>query len=461
MGKVLVLRLIGAAFFVLVGVGCDDGSSDGDADADVDADVDSDADADESEDGDTPDGDALDADQPDGDSPPPPAVRRGFIVIHCDPHEILQLHGNLTTESHDYDRDGAVEQEDMWLALMDLVELADERGHRLTLQMSPPWIEYLATPACDLILSTPREYPAGSGSTHGVCRELVFAWQANGHELSVHHHGPNHDPTKFDGYTSLAVWDTNRRRPCLVTDASCDCPGDECFWCAPPDSELICERHEDPPSPIGVDPEWRGRVEGPDGMWARIEGVLGEDTVTSICMNHGDEVADMPVDPDVLYTTQGGGFDNDPATYPLCVGYDVDREYHDATRYTWFFRHGPVNSQAHLTDLRALVEGMGPAGDGTVVGIVFHVNDFARSHLAPAGTPYGGVHRELLGFLADPDGDEDVSDEVSIETLSGLLSELAGASAPDPCSETCFSLDTSAETSIYTIPVPRPESCGG
>lgn len=65
-----------------------------------------------------------------------------------------------------------------WPALERFIELADEYGVKVTLQFSWPWAEYV--------------YGNGLLPT-------VHAWEANGHEIAIHHHGPSH--TFFDGYT--------------------------------------------------------------------------------------------------------------------------------------------------------------------------------------------------------------------------------------------------------------------
>ena len=382
---------------------------------------------------------------------------KGFILIHGDPQEILQLHDNFDVARYDYDGNGMMEDKDMWLALMDLVDRADGFGHRLTLQLSPPYIDYITGPECDALLGSGREYPEGSGMSYNRCLDLVQAWGQAGHEISIHHHGVNHDPLKFDGYTNRTIWNTNGQRPCLDNGVDCSCGAQGCFWCVPPASELVCTVHEDPPVLVGYDPEWRGPFNGPGGMWERIEDVFGDGAIRSICINHQDEESDMPDDPDIIYTTQGGGFENDPDIYPLCVAYDPEQKYHDAPKYTWFYRHELINTRMRLEDLKALVNGA--TGDETIIGMVFHVSDFVRSEVEPTDMTYKGVHNDLLSFLSDPDGDGDTTDRVQIGTLSQLMVEAGKTEAPDPCVETCFTLDPQSPEASYTVPVPRPPYC--
>ncbi|MBC7253444.1 MAG: hypothetical protein H5T72_05685 [Actinobacteria bacterium] len=234
--------------------------------------------------------------------------RRGFIVIHADPQEILNLHENYDPASTDYNRDGQYSAADAWLALIDLVDLADTYNIPLTLQFTPPYLDFMRQPACDRLLGADRPYPQGAGGTaYTRCLDLVMAWATHGHELSLHHHGPGHDPLKFDGYTNLPVYAVKGRRACGTQDAACGCQGN-CYWCAPPDSPLACREYAGPPpAPVGIDSEWKGPVEGADSMMALVYSVLGEGTVRSYCSDHISEPSDIPADPNIIYTTQGTG----------------------------------------------------------------------------------------------------------------------------------------------------------
>ncbi len=66
----------------------------------------------------------------------------------------------------------------LWPRLEDFMALADRYGHKITLQFSAPWVDYVVQ----------------SGLT-----DKVLAWEAEGHEIALHHHGPTHK--FFDGYT--------------------------------------------------------------------------------------------------------------------------------------------------------------------------------------------------------------------------------------------------------------------
>ncbi len=67
----------------------------------------------------------------------------------------------------------------LWPLLRDAVSLADRYGHRLTLHFSAQW--------------------AQMAQADGLVDE-IRAWEAAGHEIGLHHHGPSH--TFFDGYTN-------------------------------------------------------------------------------------------------------------------------------------------------------------------------------------------------------------------------------------------------------------------
>ncbi len=384
--------------------------------------------------------------------------RRGFILIHCDPQEMLNLHGNLIQPFHDWNGDEVAEPLDMWLALMDLVDMADSFGHALTLQFSAPYADFIGSTACDDTLVDGRIYPAGTGKSYAACTDLASAWEAAGHELSIHHHGPNHDPVKFDGYTNQPLWDTNGQRPCLDDGgATCACPMGDCPLCTAPASPLVCTDVGDPPQTVGTDPEWVGPIEGPGGLMAALEATFGEGAFTSLCMNHGDETTDMPMDPNILFTTNGGGLLNDLATLPRCVGHDPAAEFHPSTRYAWFFQHLLLNQREQLDEVRTWLDG---GDDGQASGVVFHVGDFTKSELADDGQDVHELYRDLMGMLTDPDGDPATDDAVRIIGLSDLGAELGKTELPDPCVETCWALDPSEPMEAnYTDLLDPPADC--
>lgn len=78
-------------------------------------------------------------------------------------------------------------QENYWPTLIEMVELADNYGYKITLSFSPQWAEYI------------------SKDTNKF--NLVKSWQANGHEVNLHHHGVTHGG--WNGYTD-GLTDTTR-----------------------------------------------------------------------------------------------------------------------------------------------------------------------------------------------------------------------------------------------------------
>ncbi len=66
----------------------------------------------------------------------------------------------------------------LWPQLENFMALADSYGAKVSLQFSPTWADYVFT----------------QGLT-----DTVKGWEANGHEIALHHHGPTHK--FFDGYT--------------------------------------------------------------------------------------------------------------------------------------------------------------------------------------------------------------------------------------------------------------------
>jgi len=87
-----------------------------------------------------------------------------FIAIHNEP--------GPNPESTIY-------QEQRWLALVDLVETADNYGHKLNLLFNPQWATYILADQDRL--------------------NLVRSWETNGHEIGLHNHG--HSLGNWNGYT--------------------------------------------------------------------------------------------------------------------------------------------------------------------------------------------------------------------------------------------------------------------
>lgn len=70
-------------------------------------------------------------------------------------------------------------QEINWPNLVAIVNLADKYNQKLTLEFNPQWVTY--------ILNTDK-------------LSIVRGWEAEGHEIAVHHHGPDHP--SWNGYTN-------------------------------------------------------------------------------------------------------------------------------------------------------------------------------------------------------------------------------------------------------------------
>lgn len=95
-------------------------------------------------------------------SSPPTA----FIAIHLEPG---------------VDPRTTIYQDKYWSSLVDLVALADTYNLKLTLEFTPQWASYVLADSSKLT--------------------LVRSWEAEGHEIAVHHHGPHYAST-WDGYTN-------------------------------------------------------------------------------------------------------------------------------------------------------------------------------------------------------------------------------------------------------------------
>lgn len=87
-----------------------------------------------------------------------------FVVIHNEPGA---------------DAKSTLYAEQYWPALVQLVAAADDDGHRLNLLLNPQWATYILADNTRLA--------------------LLRAWEANGHEIGLHHHGPHMGA--WDGYT--------------------------------------------------------------------------------------------------------------------------------------------------------------------------------------------------------------------------------------------------------------------
>jgi hypothetical protein len=87
-----------------------------------------------------------------------------FIVIHNEPGR---------------DAKSTAYAKQYWPALVQLVASADDEGHKLTLLFNPQWATYIMEDSTRLT--------------------MLRSWEANGHEIGLHHHGPH--MAEWDGYT--------------------------------------------------------------------------------------------------------------------------------------------------------------------------------------------------------------------------------------------------------------------
>jgi len=97
-----------------------------------------------------------------GDSAPTVDTNlQGYIMVHLEPHSEVDL-------------------DEHWVYLQELIELSDSYDHKLTLSFTANW---------EPLLLNDSEALA-----------LVHEWEANGHEISAHHHETTH--AAWDGYTN-------------------------------------------------------------------------------------------------------------------------------------------------------------------------------------------------------------------------------------------------------------------
>ncbi len=88
-----------------------------------------------------------------------------FFIIHC------EVGGDTQNLRH---------QEVFWPVLSDLVNMSDQYGASLSIQLNPQWAEYI-------LMDEDR---------FGRLKK----WQQDGHEIGLHHHGYDHED--WDGYTN-------------------------------------------------------------------------------------------------------------------------------------------------------------------------------------------------------------------------------------------------------------------
>ncbi|MBD3193235.1 MAG: hypothetical protein GF308_21555 [Candidatus Heimdallarchaeota archaeon] len=95
-----------------------------------------------------------------------------FIAIHCEPGSF--------PKTTDY-------PEQYWLDLKEMIINANQSNVKLTLLFNPQWATYILNDSARL--------------------QMVRNWEANGHEIGLHHHGAHMN--SWNGYTDQAAYQSN------------------------------------------------------------------------------------------------------------------------------------------------------------------------------------------------------------------------------------------------------------
>jgi len=173
-------------------VATDDDTADGDADDDT-------GDDDTTADDDTADDDSGNADD---DTAATQGIEYAYMAIHLDPGSTPV--DPVTGLPH-------AGRPLLYLPdLADLVTVADVDGHKLTLMFTVQWAHHVLDPACtvpeDGDLDDQYEYV---GAEYADCLSLIQAFEAQGHEIAMHHH-PMGVPAAWDGITDQESWTADR-----------------------------------------------------------------------------------------------------------------------------------------------------------------------------------------------------------------------------------------------------------
>ncbi len=112
---------------------------------------------------------------------PEPVESKLFIAIHCEPGTLPQ--------SVDY-------PEQYWLDLRAMIIEADIHDIKLTLLFNPQWATYILNDTNRLT--------------------MVRNWDANGHEIGLHHHGAHMN--NWNGYTNQADYQTGPKYLGTISD---------------------------------------------------------------------------------------------------------------------------------------------------------------------------------------------------------------------------------------------------
>ena len=204
-----------------------------------------------------------------------------FIAVH------MEVGG--TPKDLDY-------QEGNWPVLIELVELANKYDHKLTLQFNPQWASYILEEQSRL--------------------SLLRAWELDGHEIALHHHGPSHGD--WNGYTNV-------------------------------------DEKKDDPRYIGTISE--------------MMTLMKQLPASGLILNGGITNEDTDWPEGIIYDTNGGRSKNDLLSKPETVnfsGYDVMQlTYRVATK--------------NGADLTEIEKGYNSAKPGEIMGLVFHAYNYDRN----------------------------------------------------------------------------------
>jgi len=116
------------------------------------------------------------------------ATSEGFVVIHMEPGTGAEEQKNLANPKT------------YWPNLVSLVETADLYDIKLTLLFNPEWADY--------ILQNPDKL------------SVLRNWEADGHEIGYHHHGPQaHGMNYWNGYTNQIQYQNRQQYKGTIDDA--------------------------------------------------------------------------------------------------------------------------------------------------------------------------------------------------------------------------------------------------
>jgi hypothetical protein len=216
----------------------------------------------------------------------PKPLNTAFVVIHLEPGE------DATTTAY---------PEQYWPTLVSLVEKANEYNIKLTLLFNPQWGTY--------ILQDPEKL------------ELLRFWEANGHEIGVHHHGPSYGKN-WDGYTNQQQYKS--------------------------------------------DPEYLGDMD--DFMNLMNQLPASGKVLTGGIAAEEDKPYDWPEG--IIYSTEGVSFEdliNQPA--------EIEVNNHKATQLTHAAYYAVGKQDVTLKQIASATES---SSSGDVMGIVFHERNYGQ-----------------------------------------------------------------------------------